>query len=537
MASDDGPRDRRDVHRPGPVRVLGTGRLASRAAVHHQLRGLPGVVQGVELRHRRRQHLHVAARGADDHHDGGARGHLHAAGRRRTPNAPSTRSNSSPATTRTSSSPASCCERSTSRPAHCASGTRTAGSRLTHMGRSTIFMIATQTPGCRRPAADDHGRHHPPGPPGVRLHARRRRIAARASTRLPDEVWFDDANGTPDHRRHLAKHFAEEIRIELTTGAWHDLHRQRQDVRRGTPARAVPAHVRSLAGLAWCQKGLRRRRLRRLHRVARRRPRAQLHHARVPRRRTRGHHDRGPRHAREPAPDATAVPRRPRLPVRLLHRGHDHDLGDLHRGAEAGPAACAEGKSVPLHRISGDRGCDQRRRGDRECATGAGRRHQRRGACGDRRGHRQGRVHDGHRDGGHAASEGAALTACARPHRLDRQDPPRWRCPACIASTPGKTFRGSATAPRSTPTTWWIPTTPTSSTTSCASRANGWWPCSPRLGCRRRRGLPAGQGRLRGAARGLRPRGGDGRRRPPAAQLRRPVRPRQGPQHPARSAR
>ena len=32
---------------------------------------------------------------------------------------------------------------------------------------------------------------------------------------IPDDVWFDDPNGTPDHRRHLAKHFAEEIRGEL----------------------------------------------------------------------------------------------------------------------------------------------------------------------------------------------------------------------------------------------------------------------------------------------------------------------------------
>jgi hypothetical protein len=36
--------------------------------------------------------------------------------------------------------------------------------------------------------------------------------------RLPDELWFDDANGSPDHRRHLAKHYAEEIRTELTAG-------------------------------------------------------------------------------------------------------------------------------------------------------------------------------------------------------------------------------------------------------------------------------------------------------------------------------
>jgi hypothetical protein len=82
------------------------------------------------------------------------------------------------------------------------------------MGRSTIFMIATQ-----RTDADDllltitAGTTHP-----VRLafgsmpdaDALQQSIDA-----LPDEVWFSDANGTPDHRRHLAKHFAEEIRGEL----------------------------------------------------------------------------------------------------------------------------------------------------------------------------------------------------------------------------------------------------------------------------------------------------------------------------------
>jgi hypothetical protein len=31
-------------------------------------------------------------------------------------------------------------------------------------------------------------------------------------------VWFDDPNGTPDHRRHLAKHYAEEIRTEFSVG-------------------------------------------------------------------------------------------------------------------------------------------------------------------------------------------------------------------------------------------------------------------------------------------------------------------------------
>jgi hypothetical protein len=35
---------------------------------------------------------------------------------------------------------------------------------------------------------------------------------------LPQDVWFDDPNGTPAHRRHLATCFAEEIRAELSQG-------------------------------------------------------------------------------------------------------------------------------------------------------------------------------------------------------------------------------------------------------------------------------------------------------------------------------
>ena len=38
------------------------------------------------------------------------------------------------------------------------------------------------------------------------------------NTSLPADVWFADPNGTPDHRRHLTRHFAEEIRRELTAG-------------------------------------------------------------------------------------------------------------------------------------------------------------------------------------------------------------------------------------------------------------------------------------------------------------------------------
>jgi CO/xanthine dehydrogenase FAD-binding subunit len=88
---------------------------------------------------------------------------------------------------------------------------------LTKLGRSTIFIIGTQA----SDAADllmtiTAATTHP-----IRLafdfapdaDTLQQRIDA-----LPDDVWFDDANGAPDHRRHLAKHYAEEIRMELTQG-------------------------------------------------------------------------------------------------------------------------------------------------------------------------------------------------------------------------------------------------------------------------------------------------------------------------------
>jgi CO/xanthine dehydrogenase FAD-binding subunit len=89
---------------------------------------------------------------------------------------------------------------------------------LTHMGRSTIFMIATQTPN----SSDflltiTAGTTHP-----VRLGFDTMPDATELQDRidaLDAAVWFDDPNGTLDHRRHLAKHYAEEIRAELSLEA------------------------------------------------------------------------------------------------------------------------------------------------------------------------------------------------------------------------------------------------------------------------------------------------------------------------------
>ncbi|MGK9269391.1 FAD binding domain-containing protein [Williamsia muralis] len=85
---------------------------------------------------------------------------------------------------------------------------------LTHMGRSTIFMIATQSPGTSDLLLTiTAGTTHP-----VQLHFPTVPDAdtmAAAIDAIADDVWFDDPNGTPAHRRHLAEHFAEEIRIDL----------------------------------------------------------------------------------------------------------------------------------------------------------------------------------------------------------------------------------------------------------------------------------------------------------------------------------
>lgn len=85
---------------------------------------------------------------------------------------------------------------------------------LTKLGRSTIFMVATQTA-----VTDDllltitAGTTHP-----VVLRFAGMPDAGTLQDQIdaiPPQVWFDDPNGSPEHRRHLAKHFAEEIRIEL----------------------------------------------------------------------------------------------------------------------------------------------------------------------------------------------------------------------------------------------------------------------------------------------------------------------------------
>lgn len=87
---------------------------------------------------------------------------------------------------------------------------------LTKLGRSTIFIVATQH-------QDDllltitAGTTHP-----VRISFDSMPDADALAQRideLPEELWFDDPNGSPDHRRHLAAYYAEDIRAEFSRGA------------------------------------------------------------------------------------------------------------------------------------------------------------------------------------------------------------------------------------------------------------------------------------------------------------------------------
>ncbi len=89
---------------------------------------------------------------------------------------------------------------------------------LTHLGRSTVFLIGTQTPGTSDLLLTvTAGTTRP-----VRLAFDTMPDAPtlqQSIDAIPHDVWFADPNGTPDHRRHLTKHFAEEIRSELMTGS------------------------------------------------------------------------------------------------------------------------------------------------------------------------------------------------------------------------------------------------------------------------------------------------------------------------------
>ncbi|MEV5955225.1 FAD binding domain-containing protein [Streptomyces sp. NPDC051987] len=88
---------------------------------------------------------------------------------------------------------------------------------LTRLGRSTVFVVGTQRAGANNLALTiTAGTTRP-----VRLafdSLPDARTLRQCVDDVPDGLWFADPNGTPDHRRHLTRYFAEEIRRELTAG-------------------------------------------------------------------------------------------------------------------------------------------------------------------------------------------------------------------------------------------------------------------------------------------------------------------------------
>ncbi|MER5759327.1 FAD binding domain-containing protein [Streptomyces sp. NPDC002082] len=88
---------------------------------------------------------------------------------------------------------------------------------LTHLGRSTVFLVGTHSPGTSDLLLTvTAGTTRP-----VRIAFDTMpdaRTLQESINGIPADVWFADPNGTPDHRHHLTLHFAEEIRHELMAG-------------------------------------------------------------------------------------------------------------------------------------------------------------------------------------------------------------------------------------------------------------------------------------------------------------------------------
>ena len=187
----------------------------------------------------------------------------------------------------------------------------------------------------------------------------------------------------------------------------------------------MPAHVPARTRPFRCQEGLRRGRLRRLHRANRRRAGAQLSDPGLPRRRSRRDDDRRPCAGWWHPSDATGVSGCTGLSMRLLHIRHDPDLRIAEPGAAAGPRRRAERQYLPLHRLPLDRGCAERQDQHRRRPRGHRIRPQRPCPRGTAGGARHGALHVRCCAGRYAAHQDAAFAASARKNHLDRQ--------ACVA--------------------------------------------------------------------------------------------------------
>lgn len=85
---------------------------------------------------------------------------------------------------------------------------------LTQAGRSSIFLVGTRDQAGEVLITVSAATSFP-------VHVRfpelpsAQQVVAELDTRIPDELYFDDPNGRPDHRKHMTYIFAEQIRTEL----------------------------------------------------------------------------------------------------------------------------------------------------------------------------------------------------------------------------------------------------------------------------------------------------------------------------------
>ena len=234
---------------------------------------------------------------------------------------------------------------------------------LTHLGRSAALIVATVKRQRRGFPADHQRRDAAAGASALRQDAVGRRAAPgdrrSACRRTPGST-------TSTARRPTSATSPSIWPNRFARSCHEQIRGQRPPLLGRTEARPVPAHLPARPGSVRRQEGLRCRRLRRLHGVARRQAVPFLPGARLPRRGPQDHHHRGPGQERRAASDPAGLPRRAGLPVRLLRRRHDDDdgLGRVRRGAQGRPAACPQGQHLPLHRLPLDR-----RRAARQEAT------------------------------------------------------------------------------------------------------------------------------------------------------------------------
>jgi CO/xanthine dehydrogenase FAD-binding subunit len=90
---------------------------------------------------------------------------------------------------------------------------------MTHLGRSTALLIGTAaSPDAAFTLTVTAATPRPvqltfPAVPDA--HALRQRL----NEAIPDDGWFADVHGSPDYRKHMTHHFAEQIRAELANPA------------------------------------------------------------------------------------------------------------------------------------------------------------------------------------------------------------------------------------------------------------------------------------------------------------------------------